>query len=182
MLYISCASSFISSQFLALPLDGWFGVLFKKLIIDVPLLYYFINIRSSIIFCFSVEDIYLSWGISLSCSFVSVSALFCSKSLSAISLTIKSPVAFAVFFFIAFFEAVLSASVANCLVWSRSFWMFYHSSFYSYGYGYFYPFILQKTKILTFYKISISWLNWTAHNFLHFALQLITNVYFVFYL
>ena len=98
MLYISCASSFISSQFLALPLDGWFGVLFKKLIIDVPLLYYFINIRSSIIFCFSLEDIYLSWGISLSCSFVSVSELFCSKSLSAILLTIKSPVAFAGFF------------------------------------------------------------------------------------
>ena len=48
-------------------------------------------------------DIYFSLGISLSCSFVTVSELFCGKLLetfeilSAILLSIKSPVASAVF-------------------------------------------------------------------------------------
>ena len=73
--------------------------------------------------------IYLSLGISLSCSFVTVFELFRCEVfetfaiLSAISFSIKSPVASAVFS-ITFFEAALSASVADCLAWSRSFCLY----------------------------------------------------------
>ena len=69
----------------------------------IPLLYYYINLRSSIIFCLSSGDIYLSFGISLSRSFLIISELFCGKLLEtfvillAILLPIKSPVASAVF-------------------------------------------------------------------------------------
>ena len=64
---------------------------------DIPLLYYCINLRSSIIFCLSPEDIYLSLGISLSRSFLSVPEFFCREVLetfvilSGILLPIKSP-------------------------------------------------------------------------------------------
>ena len=44
---------------------------------DIPLLYYYINLRSPTTFCPSSGDTYLSLGISLSCSFVTVSELFC---------------------------------------------------------------------------------------------------------
>ena len=44
---------------------------------DIPLLYYCINLESSIIFCLSSGDIYLSLGISLLCSFVTVSGFLC---------------------------------------------------------------------------------------------------------
>ena len=73
------------------------------LFFDVPLLYYYINLRSSIIFCLSSGDIYLSLGISLSCSFVTVSELFCCKVFeifvirSGILLPIKLPVVSAEF-------------------------------------------------------------------------------------
>ena len=59
------------------------------------------NLRSSIIFCLSLENIYLSLGISLSCSFLT--ELFCGDVcetfviLSAILLPVKSAVASAVF-------------------------------------------------------------------------------------
>ena len=43
--------------------------------------------------------------------------------LSKILFPIISPVVFAVFW-IAYFETVLSASVANCLTWSKSFWLY----------------------------------------------------------
>ena len=101
------------------------------LFFDIPLLYHYINLRSSIIFCLFSGDMYFSLGIYLSipiffASFVTVSELFFSKILegflilSAIFLPIKSSVAFAVFW-IALFEAVLSASVAVFVAWSRSF-------------------------------------------------------------
>ena len=66
------------------------------LFFDIPLLYYYINLRSSIVFCFSSEDICLSLGISLSSLFVTASELFSRKVfenfviLSAILLPIKS--------------------------------------------------------------------------------------------
>ena len=94
---------------------------------DIPLLCYYINLRSSIFFCLSSGDVYLSLGISLSCSFVIVSELFCSELLETfvilltILLPIKSPVASAVFW-ITLLEVVLKASVADYLAWSRSFW------------------------------------------------------------
>ena len=81
---------------------------------DISLLYYYVNLISSIILCLSSEDIYLSLDISLSCLFVIVSKLFCSEFLErfvillAILLPIKAPVASAVFLII-LFEEVLSA-------------------------------------------------------------------------
>ena len=68
-------------------------------------------------------------GICLSCSFVTISAFFCCEFfetfviLSAILLPIKSPVASAVFW-MTFFEEVLSVSMADCLAWSKSFWLY----------------------------------------------------------
>ena len=73
------------------------------LFFDIPLLYYYINLILSIIFCLSFGDIYLPLCIYLSCSFVTASKLFCDEgvetfeNLSAILLPIKSPVASAVF-------------------------------------------------------------------------------------
>ena len=64
---------------------------------DIPLLYCYINLRSSIIFYLSSEDIYISIGISFSCSFVIVSELFGGEILEsfvillAILLPVKSP-------------------------------------------------------------------------------------------
>ena len=74
------------------------------LFFDIPLLYYYTNLRSLIICCLFSEDIYLSFAISVS----SLASLFCECSsleeflkifviLSAISLPIKSPAASAVF-------------------------------------------------------------------------------------
>ena len=69
------------------------------LIFGIPLLYYVI-FNSSIIFCLSLGEIYLSFGISLLTSFDCISS-FCDffdalAILSAFLLPIKSPVASAV--------------------------------------------------------------------------------------
>ena len=78
--YVPRDSSFILTQCFVLNFDVWFGVLPNKFIIfDISWLYYYINLRSSIILCLSSGDIYLSLGISLSCSFVIVSELFWSE-------------------------------------------------------------------------------------------------------
>ena len=45
------------------------------LLFDMPLLYYF-NLSSPVICCLSSGDMYRSLGISLSCSFVTISELF----------------------------------------------------------------------------------------------------------
>ena len=96
------------------------------LIFDIPLLCQYFNLKSSVISCLSSGDIYLSLGISLLFSFITVSKLFCCEFcktfmiLLAILFPIKSPVASAVFL-MNFFEEFLSASVADCLAWSISF-------------------------------------------------------------
>ena len=80
------------------------------------------------IFYLSSRDIYLSFSISLSFSFVIVPELFCGEILEtfamllAIVSAIKSPVASAVFW-MTVFEEVLNASVPDCLAYSvkRSF-------------------------------------------------------------
>ena len=71
------------------------------LFFGIPLLYY-ISLNSSIIFCLSFGEIYLSFGISLLTSFDCISSFRdffedFSVILSAILLPIKSPVASAVF-------------------------------------------------------------------------------------
>ena len=93
---------------------------------NIPLWYFYIKLRSSIIFCISFGDIDLSLGISLPCSFVTVSKLFCCEVfetfviLLSILLPMKSPVA-SVVFWITFFEVFLSASIADYLAWLRNF-------------------------------------------------------------
>ena len=92
------------------------------LFFDIPLLKYYINLISSIIFCRSSGDTYLSLNASLSCSFSTISKLFCCKMFEIFIILSASLLAPAIFS-IAFFEMVLSASVADYLVWSKSFWM-----------------------------------------------------------
>ena len=132
-------SSFILTQFLVLNLAGWFWCLINLLFFDITLLYYYILLKSSIIFCLFSGNICLSlrislWSLLFSSSFLTVSELFCEVLEAfvifyAILLPIKSPVASTVFI-IALFEAVLSASVANCSAWSRSFWLYLPLKFY----------------------------------------------------
>ena len=64
------------------------------LFFDIPLLYYYIILKSSMIFCLSSGDIYLSLGISLSYLFLIVSELFCAKLFATfiILLTILLPI------------------------------------------------------------------------------------------
>ena len=49
------------------------------LFFGIPLLYYYINLRSSTTFCLSSGDIYLSLDFSLSCSLVTFPELFCNE-------------------------------------------------------------------------------------------------------
>ena len=109
------------------------------LFFDIPLLHYCISFRSSIIFYLFSRDIYFSLGISLSSSMFSLSLSTTSDILgwsifktflilSAIVLSIKSPIA-SVYFCIALFEAVISASVTDCLAWSRSVWVYFPLQF-----------------------------------------------------
>ena len=115
------------------------------LFFGIPILYYYINLRSLRIFCLFSGDIYLSFGITLSnlifsASLSTVSELFCGEVfetfviLSAILLAIKLPVA-SVFFDI------------------------YHLSFYLYFLTIFLPILLQNTKIYSLLQTLISKLN-----------------------
>ena len=70
------------------------------LFLGIPLLYYYVNFNSSIIFCLSCGDIYLSYGISLVGTFEcgSLASFFeILVILFAIVLPTRSPAAFAVF-------------------------------------------------------------------------------------
>ena len=117
----------------------------------IILLQYYINSRSLIICCLFSGDIYLS--VSISCSLVC--ELFCGEVfenfviLPAILFPIKSPVPSAVFW-TTLFEAVLSASVADCLGWSRNFWLYLQ-----------FKFLLIILPILFF---SYFWQNTKIHN------------------
>ena len=133
-------SSFISTQFLVLNLDGWFDALFNKVsILDILLLYCYTNLNPSIICCRSFGDMYHFFGTSfwlalptsfrlaLSTSISLLELLFFPVLfvetlviLSAILLPIKLPVASAVFS-IALFDAVFIASDVNFLALLRSF-------------------------------------------------------------
>ena len=79
--------------------------LLNLLFFGIPLLYYYINLNSSIICCLSCGDIYISFGISLLASF-ECNSFECNSVedffealviLSAILIPIKSPVPPAVF-------------------------------------------------------------------------------------
>ena len=147
--YVACDLSFVLTQFPVLILDGTLVVSSNSLLFfDIALLcyfrYFYINLRSSIIFCLFSADIYLSLSI---CSlFVSIfSSLFCGDVFEtlviwqSILFPIKSPVASAVFL-IALFEEVFSASVADCLAWSRPFWLYALLKFLLIFFQYFYTY------------------------------------------
>ena len=70
----------------------------KLLFSGIPLLYYYINFNSSIIYCLSLRDIHFYFGISISFLAFSSKLFFEAFAiLSAILLPIKSPVASPVF-------------------------------------------------------------------------------------
>ena len=155
-LLVSCiprVSSFISIQFFVLNLDFRFGVLSNRFIIFwFSIFSYYIKFRSSIICCPFSRDLYLSFGISLSSSIFSVFKLFCGELLETFVilytnlLPIKSLVSAAVFW-IAFYETVLIASVADSLAWSRSFSLSYTFKFLPIFSFKFLPIFLTKMKI-----------------------------------
>ena len=96
----------------------WFYCLKNLLFFDIPLLYYYSNLRSSTFFDLCFGDTHLSFVISLSGSifydsFLTASELCCDEVVEAfvILFATLSPVASTVFH-IAFLEAVLSVSVA----------------------------------------------------------------------
>ena len=66
---------FISAKFFVLNYFGWFGVFPNKFTIfcDYTIV---LNSRLSIIFCLCSGDIYLSFGVPLSCSFVTICDYF----------------------------------------------------------------------------------------------------------
>ena len=174
MLYIPRESSFISTQFFIVNLDGLFVVFSKNvLLFYIPLLHYLIYLASSIISCLSSGDTYLSSGIYL--LLLTVSEIFCNEflgffvNLLAILLPLKSPITFAVFW-IALFEAVvLSASAADYVAWSRSFWLYLLFMFLlillPMFFAIFFFFFIKRQISVTFYKYSASRLNWIAWDF-----------------
>ena len=95
----------------------------------ITLLYYYANLRSSIIFYLSSGDLYLSLDISLSCSFIIFFWIILQWTLSdfrnSISSFITNQITICFHCFLNyFFEVVLSATVADCLAWSRRLWLY----------------------------------------------------------
>ena len=124
--------------------------------LGIPLLYYYISFRSSII-CLFYGDIYLSFGLCLSnpifpISLSTVFELFCGDVfvtfviLSVILLPNKSPFFWAVLLTI-LFEAVLSASAADYLAWSKCFRLYLPLTFLLIFLPIFYSYFSQITKI-----------------------------------
>ena len=120
----------ILTRFFVANLDGWFGCYSTDLLpFDLSLLYYYINPWSFKIQCLFFEDTYLPFGISLSnpVSLLTVSELFsgdwgfCNFISNFITYQITSCFCSFINYF---FEAILSASVADCLAWSRRFWLY----------------------------------------------------------
>ena len=149
MLYFSCVSSFISTQFFIVNLDGWFGVLSKKIII---FWYSIIKLRSSIILCLSSGDIYLSLGIIMlicSCLWIILLWSFCDFTVVQISYGVSNFITNqlrAAVFWITLFELVLSASYVDCLAWSKRFWLYLPLTFLLIFLPIFLPIFLAKDK------------------------------------
>ena len=125
-------SSFISTQFFTLSLDGWLSLSSKGFIISwysFPFTFTLILVYQEFAVFFLRIYIFISLAISIfSNSFIATSELFCGEFfetfviLSAVLLPIKSSVAYAIFW-IAFLRAVLTNSLADCYQWFRSFWL-----------------------------------------------------------
>ena len=124
------------------------------LIFDVPLLYYYGSLNSSIICCLFSGDMYLSFGVSDS----SFTSIFCDRNfveeffetlviLSPILLLIKSPITSAIFW-IALFEVVFIACIVDFLQYEGFFDHIYCVNVYLW--------LLKKTKIYIFLHIFYS--------------------------
>ena len=144
LLYVLRASSIISTRFFVLNLMvELVYCLTNLLFLDIPLLYCYINLKSSIIFCVSSGDIYLSLGISfimLICNCIWIILLwsfwcFCNFVRDFITNWITN----------ALFEAVSCASV-HFLAWSRSFWLYLLLKFLFICLPIFLPLLLAKDK------------------------------------
>ena len=141
-------------------------------------MYFYINLRSLVSFflrCISFPR-YFSIKSCIFCFTFNFSKLFCSGLLEnfvvlpAILLPIKSPVASADFW-IALFEAVLSASVADCLAKLKSFFNVFTGYVFTYIFTNIFSHICSKRQIsITFYKNSISRLNWIRIIFVCYTL------------
>ena len=109
------------------------------LFFGIPLLYYYINLRSSVIFCLYSKDTYLFLGISLSCSifftsFLILSELFCDKGLKffvilSVTFTNQTTSSF-ICYSNCSFSGIISASFAVCFALSRRFCYIYCLIFY----------------------------------------------------
>ena len=171
-------SSFISTQFLVLNLDGLYLMhwaqlfcLTNSLFFDIPLLYCYTNLNSSIICCLSSGDMYLFLGVALFTftSILSFDDFFETLIiLSAILLPIKSSVASAIFW-IALFDAVFIASVVDYLAISGSFWLYLLLKFFTYV-------ISKRQKSISFYIYALFCFNWISH---FYIFHLITIVEFI---
>ena len=125
----------------------------KCLFFRIPLLYCYIDIRLSIIFCLFYEDVYLLFGISLSCSFVIVSELFFYELLETfvILLAILSPIKPPVASFQRSFKCIF------CRLFSVI--KKFLAVFIIYVFTYTCTHIFSKRqKSIAFYKYSMSWL------------------------
>ena len=122
----------------------------------ILLLYYYINLRSSIIFYIFYGYIYLSLGIlyqilcflfyfQLSSNYPALNFLRPLIFYQRLLLSIKSLVA-SVVFWIALFEAVLSISVADCLAWSTNSWLYLLLKLFLKSLPIFLPIFLAKDK------------------------------------
>ena len=130
-LYIPLVLSFISTQFSALNLDGWFGILSKKFITFwysiIMLLYQSYIIKNFQSFS---GDLYFSLCMYLSSpmfssSFVTVSKLFCGDFCNFIYNVISSKITsyFSCFLNCSFWSSV-KWIFTDFLAWSRRFWLY----------------------------------------------------------
>ena len=137
------------------------------LLFDISLSYYYINLRSSKIFCLFPEDIYISLGISVSLS--TAFEVFCGEFLEAYLtwnvIISQLPSCLCCFLNCFFIKTGLSASIVDGLEWSRSFWQHVLLTF-----------SLNSNMILN-YKYLIYWLNWITHHFSYFFIFLYICIY-----
>ena len=82
LVYVPLDSSFISTHFFVLNLEADLMRCLKNLLFfDIPLLYFYTNLNSLIIYCLSSGDMYLFWYILLFRCFVILSETFSKHSL-----------------------------------------------------------------------------------------------------
>ena len=128
MLYTSHESIFTSIQFLVLNLDAdlMYFLSFFFLFFDIPSLCYYINLTSSIVLVFLLEIYVLFFSYFFTMHiFNCLQIVFCEGFaifviLPAILLPVKSPAELQN----CFLSCSFCASEADCLSWSRSFWLY----------------------------------------------------------